>query len=119
MRRVLILLIAFMFIGCTSHPFEGWSREDTYRQAAFTALHGIDWAQTREIAQDDRFYEGNPIMGAAPSLSGVDMFMGIFLVIGLMLPALLKPCYRDKAQYVMMSVKAGVIVHNYQMGIRF
>jgi hypothetical protein len=44
-----IMSMVFLVSGCASRPFENWSRQDTYRQAAYTALHVVDWAQTVTI----------------------------------------------------------------------
>jgi len=53
------LLLSLILIS-TAHA--EWSTADKTRQAAYTALHIADWAQTRYIVHSGH-HEKNPILG--------------------------------------------------------
>lgn len=116
--RILALLM-MMVTGCAAYPFEGWDGRDTRLQAAYTALHVMDWAQTAQIARNDDYHELNPILGEHPSASEVNLFMGVSLVLFTVLPGLIQPKYRTWMTSYMCLARAAAVAHNYRIGIRF
>ena len=109
-RLALILLLC----GCAN-----WTPADTQRQIAITALHGIDWAQTRSAVGDDRFEEVNPILGSDPTRQQVDLFMGVGLVALTVFPMLTSERYRPLVQWIFIGVKGLGVANNYRIGVRF
>jgi hypothetical protein len=110
------ILIACLFLsGCANG---GWSTEDSYRQAGFVALTGIDWMQTRKIAKNpDDYYERNPILGEHPSTEKVDIYFPACIAAHTMVAMALPPEYRKWWQYVAIGVEAGVVASNLSIGL--
>ena len=76
--RYLVLSIIVLVTHLTAlpaHAADEWTREDTERQLLYTAIHMIDWGQTRHVARHpEKFKESNLILGDHPSVSEVDMY---------------------------------------------
>jgi hypothetical protein len=115
----LTVLICLLCSSCASHPFQEWSKADTYRQIGWSAIHAVDWQQTREIAVNDAFIEKNSIMGDYPTVQKVDIYFGVTLVMHTLISGFIAPEYRSFWQYG--SVVAGTVNvgRNYIMGVRF
>ena len=69
-----IILIIFLLLGTKSHAIdlekyykEPLTEKDKNLIVASTILQGIDMLQTLEIANNDKYYETNPILGKHPS----------------------------------------------------
>ena len=69
-----IILIIFLLLGTKSHAIdlekyykEPLTEKDKSLIVASTILQGIDMLQTLEIANNDKYYETNPILGKHPS----------------------------------------------------
>lgn len=72
--RALILLV-LVFTAVHAQAADEWTKEDTERQLLYTALHMIDWGQTRHIARHpEKFKELNPVLGDHPSVTEVDLY---------------------------------------------
>ena len=80
----------------------------------------VDYKQTREISKSELYYEKNPLLGEHPSASRTRNY---FIAAGLAhagITALLpQGKYRTLWQGITLSVEAGVVYSNYQIGIRF
>ncbi|BBO74425.1 hypothetical protein DSCW_18420 [Desulfosarcina widdelii] len=121
-RWIPLLIVVFQLLfmaGCASHPFEGWTRADTYRQAAYTAVHCADWMQTHEIASNDDFLERNGVLGSHPSHQAVDIYMGSTLAASWLIAGMLDPEWREVFQVTAIVFEAGVVARNYSIGIRW
>jgi hypothetical protein len=110
-----LIIVSFVLSGCANG---GWSTADTYRQAGFLALTGIDWAQTRKIAKNqDDYHEHNPILGSHPSTEKVDIYFPACIAAHTAVAAALPPEYRKWWQYVFIGVEAGVVASNLSIGL--
>jgi hypothetical protein len=110
-----LLLSVLLLYGCANG---GWSREDTYRQAEVVVLSGIDWAQTRKIAQNpDKWHEHNPVLGSHPSTEKVDIYFPLSIATNTAIAMALPPEYRKWFQYVSIGVEAGVVASNFSIGL--
>ena len=105
--------------GCASTPFENWSKEDTMRQAVYSVAHIIDWAQTRDICDSEKFYELNPVLGKNPSKSKVDIWMGSTLILQTVASGLIDEKWRPWWQTFWIGAEVGTVYHNYQIGLGF
>ena len=96
-----------------------WSREDIYRQAAFTTLLAIDCAQTRyEISHPGRTREGNTLIGPYPSKGKIN---NICLATGLGhfgISYVLPQKIRNDWQWATIIIEAVVVRDNYRIGAR-
>jgi hypothetical protein len=110
------LIVASLFLsGCANG---GWSTADTYRQAGFLALTGIDWMQTRKIANNpDEYHENNPVIGSHPSTSEVDAYFAAGVVAHTAAAMAMPPKYRVWWQYVWIGVEAGFVASNFSIGL--
>lgn len=68
----LLALVLLGLSGCAGN--REWTKFNTVAQTTYTALHVVDWMQTRQIAKNpDKYTEGvNPILGEHPSVGRVD-----------------------------------------------
>lgn len=112
-----LLLACLILSGCANG---GWSREDTYRHAAFTTLMVVDYSQTMEISREpDKYRERNPFLGEHPSEAAVTgWFIGTYAAntaIAMALP----PRYRKWFQYVSIGVEVGCVANNFSIGLGF
>lgn len=114
--KYFILIIALSY-GCASAK---WTKEDTYRQAGFVAVTGVDWLQTREIAKSPgKYRETNPILGEHPSLEKVDAYFAVCVAAHTSIAVALPPEYRKWWQYVWIGLESYTVGHNFATGLRF
>lgn len=117
-RRCLgtIFLIA-VFSGTVSAS--DWKEADTDRQIAYLLLHAVDWGQTRNIARNPHeYYEFNPLLGEHPSVKRVDSYMLASALTHTAISYVLPPKWREAFQQVTLSVKSGLVDHNFSIGLR-
>ena len=108
-------MACIMLTGCANG---GWSTADTYRQSGVVALMGIDWMQTRKIAQNpDDYHEHNPVLGSNPSTEKVDVYFPVCIAAHTAVSMALPPEYRKWWQYVFIGVQAGVVASNFSIGL--
>ena len=111
------VLIGIILSGCVSG---GWSRDDTYRHAAFTTLMAVDYSQTMKISREpDKYRERNPFLGEHPSEAAVTgWFIGTYAAntaIAMALP----PKYRAYWQYISIGIETGSVANNFHIGLGF
>lgn len=107
-----------MFFPATASASD-WKEVDTERQLAYILLHAIDWAQTRHIAREpDKFYEFNPLLGEHPSVKRVDSYMLVSALAHTAVSYVLPPEWRRAFQHITLSVKSGLVNHNFSIGLR-
>ena len=110
-----LILISVFISGCANG---GWSTADTYRQSGVVALMGIDWAQTRKIAQNpDKYSEMNPVLGSHPSTEKVDAYFLTCAAAHTVVSMVLPPEYRVLWQYIWIGLEAGTVAHNASIGL--
>jgi hypothetical protein len=135
--RYFILLLA-LSPGCAQLPsahaqglnLDPWTREDTYRQAAVTALLVVDWGQTRHIAKCtqitaspiDRCYSetGNAkfYIGDNPSVGQVNNFFIASIIVNAAIAYALPARWRSWWQYGSIVYEMNYIHRNYSIGIK-
>lgn len=116
MRKLINLAILSLIVsGCT---YSQWTREDTYRQAAVTAVMTVDYMQTMKIAREpDKYHERNAILGKHPSeLQVTGYFIGAYALTTLTAMALPEP-YREYFQYVVIGVEGACVANNLSIGL--
>jgi len=90
----ILALLSLVIPAFAEEPGTDWTTQDTVFQVAYSALHIIDWGQSRYIANSpdscragkDRTVvcvpsrqETNPILGEYPSQDKVDLYFGLTL----------------------------------------
>ena len=116
MKKMIMVCIFVLFSG--SCYAGDWTKEDTYRQLAYTAFHAADWAQSLEIASNDDFYERNFILGKHPSEGRVNTYFAATLITNMAISYFLPQKYRKWWQYGTMAIEIGCVANNYSIGIR-
>lgn len=97
-----------------------WSSADSARQWTYTALHIADWGQTLDIVgRPDEYHETNPLLGEHPSRGKVNRYMATTLAAHWLIASWLPAKPRRAFQYVTLTVEAGMVAHNYRLGVRF
>lgn len=115
MKYIAILLILF-----SASASAEWTSADTTRQAIFTGVLALDWAQTRYIAKHpDEFNEINTILGYRPTPGRVDGYFASSALIHVGISYLLPDRYRRVWQNVSIGFEAGVVARNYKLGVGF
>ncbi len=118
---IVILLIA------TNGYAGDWTRNDTYRELAFTGLLAVDYLQTRTIAHSpDKYFEYNPIEGKHPNQQTVDMYHASVAILHPIISYLLPPrsdkwkyLNRENWQYVTIGIEVLSVANNFRIGIMF
>ena len=120
-----MLSLLICSIGCA-----GWTNEERITQAGYTALHVVDWMQTRSIAENpEQFREYNPVLGQHPDRAAVDAYFaatlaGHWLITDALprawtLPGTNHTVHPRKIwQWFWIGVEASCVVNNHAVGIR-
>lgn len=114
------LFIAALLLSAPLAHAENWSDADTYREATYLTLHAADWAQTRWILRhkEQGFYEANPMVGKHPHSDKLDEIAVATAFAHVYVASVLPKGFRKNFQYFSIGVKAGLIAHNFQLGIK-
>lgn len=127
MRLAPILLL---LATSAAHAGDDWTREDTYRQAAMTALLIVDWGQTRYLVkhpidpkQPDGTYnwrkEGyNSVLGEHPSIGRVNNYHVIVIAGHAAVSTMLPSDWRKAWQYVWIGIEADTVYRNHHIGLK-
>lgn len=128
MRLAPILLLLATSVA---HAGDDWTREDTHRQAALTALFVVDWAQTRwsikhneefpceKNAQPCGFYkEQNPFLGEHPNIGKVNNLIGASIIGHAAIAYMLPRGWREGWQYVWIGIEINAVYYNHSAGIK-
>lgn len=87
-------------------------------EIAYSALHIMDWQQTRRIARDPfMLEEKNLVLGAHPSTLRVNRYFAATLVAHWAIAMNLPDGYRRAFQGVTIGIEANTVRKNYQVGI--
>ncbi len=113
-----ILIAIILLLLTTTASAERLRGTDLHVEFAWTALHVIDWAQTRRIANEpENFVEKNPILGEHPSIGRVNAYMGLTLGLHWLIATKLPPVPRRIFQIFTIGVTAEAVHNNVQVGI--
>ncbi len=118
MKR-LVLLVAVLVLGCGPRT---WTKADTAREAAYLALHGVDWGQTLDIADHpEKWHERNPVLGSHPGRGEVNAY---FIATGLLHPVVsyglrkyAPDGWSEAWQYGTIGLELYCVGNNYSLGI--
>jgi len=115
-------------LGLLSGPAAAeWTTADTAREVTYLGLHVADWGQTLDIAENDDFYETNPVLGKQPSRGEVNRYFALtgltHVAISAVLPneaTFMSHDWNPRAswQYVSIAVEGSTVYRNYKIGIR-
>ena len=119
------LLIIILLLPVTA---EAWDNTEITMEVSWQVLHAVDWAQTRQIVNQDDYWEMNSMIGRDPTRGKVNLMMGIFAVSHLIISHVLpvkaeifefrfNP--RRMWQAVTIGSTAKNVQGNYRIGIRF
>jgi hypothetical protein len=117
-------LLLVVLAGCSPAWADDWTREDTYRQTALTALLVVDWAQTRWIVKHPdpingvQHSEGNPLLGSHPSVGRVNNLLAASIIAQAGIAYMLPPEWRRGWQHVWIGIEAGAVFHNHSVGVK-
>jgi len=94
---------------------KNWTREDTYRQAAYTTLLAVDCAQTRYIIShpESGFHEGNPWIGPHPSKGKLNNICAATGLGHFAVSYLLPSKFRNTWQWAAIIIESVTIYGNY------
>lgn len=119
MQPVRYVILLFAALALPSYA-DDWTREDTYRQSALTALLIADWAQSRYIAKTPNLgYETNHVLKDHPSVGRVDNYFIVATIGHAAISYVLPPTWRQGWQYFWIGVEVQKTVHNYNLGVKF
>ena len=115
MKTVALLLLILSFPVRATDP---WTPADSWREGGYFTLHVLDWAQTRNIARNpDRWHEMNVVLGEHPSVGRVDRYFALTALAHVGIAVALPRDWRTPFQYVTIGIEAGVVVHNWSIGL--
>jgi hypothetical protein len=141
MRYALMLLAALALPAkAEGLNLDRWTREDSYRQAAVTALLVIDLGQTlwlvknpknSQVCQPSPGFrqipcstthqprpEGNKLLGETPSIGRVNNYFAISILGHAAISYFLPRGWREGWQYVWIGIEANQVNYNRTIGIK-
>ena len=114
-------LYVALFLTCfipSCFAADEWTKEDTAYQTTFLTLMAVDWQQTKEIARNPKYREGNFILGENPDQNTVDAYFLTTAALHTVIAYYLPQKYRRIWQCVFIGMEAGYVAHNYNIGVR-
>ena len=110
MKKLLIIILLLQ--GCA------WSNTDRALYTTFAVTHTIDTLQTREILDNDRFEEINPILKDMDSNEAtIAMLAGLGLVY--LVADLLPEKYRTPFLFGSTAISVWGVANNFSHGVQF
>lgn len=120
MKRLIAIAALLVMLPVNASAFDKMDRVDTGMLAAYTVLHVMDWRQTRQIAKNPNVYwERNPLLGKHPSVSRVNKYMLASLATTAAFTYGLPKKYRRIFLGASITVTGSLVVHNFNIGLRF
>jgi len=115
-----VLGLLYLMLNSSASMAASWGQNDSQRQWLYLTAHGLDWLQTRYIANhNEAYYETNPILGREPSQEKVDIYFLSTALLHSWLAYSLRPQYRKWFQYSTIVMETGYVGHNINLGIGF
>ena len=119
---LVVLLTTFLYGVTQAVQADEWTRADTGRQVAYTALLGLDMATTLDIKNHDDTHESGiitrQILGRNPETLPT---VGYFAAVGVLNYAVarnLPSKYRKPFQILTSVLAGGHVIHNWRIGLR-
>jgi hypothetical protein len=113
----MLKLIILLLIATPCYAADPWTREDTYREAAYLTLLAADWAQTRSFRRAGHS-EANALLGERPSQSRVDSIILLTGIAHVGIVHALPSNWRDSFQIVSIGLEIFAVQHNVSVGIK-
>jgi len=124
---VLLFLIIFSTVSCSTYHHSPWTKEDTMRQVGCGIATFIDYKQTKWLVKEPGHQESNKLLGANPKQNIIDAYFGLgytaHTTIAYFLPSEreiwgYKIYPRSAWQWVFFGVETGGVYHNINCGVR-
>ena len=112
-----LAFLALVLLAQPAHADE-WTDEDTIAEAAYLALHVIDWGQTRNMALRDGYYEHNPALGIKPHSDRVNLHFAAGAVLHPLVARALPRPWREGWFTLSIIVEAGIVAGNHRIGLK-
>jgi hypothetical protein len=80
MKKLFVLIAFLLAAPSPTEARDPWSRTDTALETTFVLLTAADWQQTRYFLTHTDYAEANPILGEHPSLTKLDVGVGLAVV---------------------------------------
>lgn len=116
MKRLLATILFLVSFNSYAQSSE-WSTLDKTLLAAAMTAQVIDWGQTRNLANDRKFYEQNPLLGPHPSTARVNNYFVAGLVV-IPLVAHYFPEYRTAILASWLTVELVATGNNRRIGLK-
>jgi len=114
----LIVLLLILLFPSVAFSADEWTRSEMAWEAAWQFSHGIDWLQTRYIAEHpDDYSEINPILGDHPSKHEVNVYFAAGAILHPIVSHYLPRKYRRIWQKVTFSASAACVGWNFSIGV--
>jgi len=123
MMKKIILIFLLTFTSANAIDLEKYYKEDLTEIdraniVLFNVLQGIDMLQTLEIANNDAYYETNPILGKHPSEAEVVTYFIARGLVHYQATRMIPQRYRNFFHGYNVVYNYNVIRDNHQLGIR-
>ena len=121
--KKLILVFLLTFTSASAIDLQKYYKEDLTEVdkaniVLFNVLQGIDMLQTLEIANNDKYYEKNPILGKHPSEAEVVTYFIARGLVHYQATRMIPQRYRNLFHGYNVVYNYNVIRDNHQLGIR-
>ncbi len=119
MKKLFIISLFVFFVPASASAADKWTTQNIIMEGTYHIIRAVDWSQTRYIANNPkRFHEMNPVIGRNPSISRVNQYFLITAFLHLAISHYLPENYRIAWQGATIFVSAGLVRHNYSVGIK-
>ena len=99
--------------------WNSWSTTDLKYEFGYQALHVIDYLQTEtDIRPNAHFREANTFLGPYPTSKDLAVYTIVTGGLHYVVSRIMSPRFRHPWQQITIIGKAGVIAHNYMLGVR-
>lgn len=111
-----VILIFLLSFNCLA---DDWTRQDTYRESAYLALHALDWNMTLQISKTPNLQESNPILGTNPNAARINEYMAGSALLQFGIAYVLPSEYRKAFQYITIGDSLHSVATCYSVGLKF
>ena len=108
---VILSTLVSMMVGCSSFQM-------SKTEMLTDALIVTDWYQTKRISDQPVYHEHNPVLGEHPSSESVATYFVSSLILNFVVHRYLDKKYIPYYQTAIIASESGVIIDNYNIGIR-
>ncbi len=119
MKKLFIISLFVLCIPASTMAADKWTTQNIIMEGTYHIIRAVDWSQTRYIANNPkRFHEMNPVIGRHPTTSKVNQYFLVTAFLHLAISHYLPENYRTAWQGMTIFVSAGLVKHNYSVGIK-